>query len=199
MIFDSLKRWLLDPNDPERESFVPGRRSFLIMGGFALPGTMLGGKLLAATEGGLLVPVVDAKTLITPAWLLKEVAREFANSLKFVTKVETIASDGVRLGDTVSGAMMTSQFYSEIAPPSDPSVDINAYREQHVRPVAERLAARANAQGLNRFGDLALPQDGAEGWRVRSPNAGVSLRLVKQYDIYEDREMWRVDFIGGKA
>ena len=47
--------------------------------------------------------------------------------------------------------------------------------------------------------DLDIPMDGATGYRASVPELGLSVRVVKQFDIRSNQNLMRIDLLGGWA
>jgi hypothetical protein len=91
----------------------------------------------------------------------------------------------------------TSQWCFEPNPAIRP-LDRYDARKRLIEPAMRAMAFVTTAKGLNTFGELALPVTGCEAARASDPAAGLSVRVVRLYDLSRDGERLYFDVLGGK-
>lgn len=71
--------------DPERALWRPGRRSFLFMFGAAAVGSLVPAPGMSQLRYDVLIGApTRSVALVTPAWVTRQVARDFINEISFV-------------------------------------------------------------------------------------------------------------------
>ena len=184
------------------------RRGFLSLLGFGGAGLLLDkalpGPVTALLEKPLIMP--SGSVLLTPAWVMKEVAVAFRDSLGPYELKYAPHETGARVGERLGGRLIDTQLSvdaSWIPAEKGHSIvngdDLDAYRKRYIQPLGNQRACEVKRKQVRFVTDLPMDAFAAQVTRVSSKNDGFSLRGSRFYDLSTHGERFRVDLLGAHA
>jgi hypothetical protein len=173
---------------------VLSRRAFLRLLGIAAATPLLPTQVWSLHEPVLapdIVPVLagELSQPMSLQWVVAEALRQIETR---VTRTFQHV-DAHHLGD----AGLAHQIWAHV-PDLNMITSPEAYRQRIIAPFAAHFAQRLHDERWTICGRLPLPlNQGYHTADVFSPQSGLALRAVCGYDVGRDRELLRIDMIGG--
>jgi hypothetical protein len=193
-----IDKWLMDQNVPR---FTTGSAAGSpLVNGAGQTGTSL------VTDGwtsGQLAGKKGDIITIGGVFSVNPLSKESTGQLQqFVLTVDITDTTGAATLSLSPAIVTTGAYQNVTAAPAD-----NAVITFWSMAAAGTMAATVSAQNLifhrdafySGMADLAKPRGGAEYGMVSSKDLNISIRLVEQYDINDDRNKSRLDFLAGFA
>lgn len=123
---------------------------------------------------------------------------------QFVVTADTSDSTGTTATLPISPSIITSGSLQTVSGSPANGAAVTVW---NANPAAGTLATTVSPQGMLFLpdfaawvsADLEMPEGGADGARVQSKQFGVSIRLVRQYQIGTDQNPSRLDILKGEA
>ena len=137
---------------------------------------------------------------IADVYAVNPVTKQSTGQLaQFVLASDTASDGSGNMTITLDRAIYASGATQNVnALPADgKAITIFGHASSYANVVApQNLVFHKDAFVLG-MADLELPEGGAQGQRASDPDAGLSIRLVQQYDINNDRNIVRLDVLYG--
>lgn len=193
-----IARWLMDQNVPRFTTGACAAASTPLVNGAGQSGT----SLVTDGWGAASAPVAGDWFTIAGVYGVNPLSKESTGRLQqFVIAATPTPGTGITL--SISPAIIASGALQNVSalPADDATITylaMGAGGTQAATVSAQNLVFQRDAF-CSAMVDLARPSGGADHGRVSSPLLNVSLRLVQQYDINDDRNRSRVDFLAGFA
>ncbi len=132
--------------------------------------------------------------------MVREVLRSMI--LKADRTFDLIKQPNIMIGSTIPmvgakgfvGHTMRHQFMVGMPPfEADGMVDPDLFTQKYLRPIGAAMMQRVNSENVRAFGVMGYDLPGVN-WAVASdPESGMSVRLVRQYDVMRDQMLARFD------
>jgi len=193
-----IGEWYTDQNVPRFTTGACAAASTPLTNGAGQSGS----SLVTDGWGAASAPVQGDIITIANVYAVNPLSKESTGRLQqFVLTATPTAGTSITL--SISPSIVTSGAYQNVtAAPAD-----NATITYWSMAAGGTLAATVSPQNLvfhpkafaSVMADLVMPEGGAEGTRVSSKLLNLSIRMVKQYGIQDDRNRSRLDILFGSA
>lgn len=193
-----IAKWVEDQNIPRFTSGACAAASTPVVNGAGQTGS----SLVTDGWGAASAPVKGDILTVAGVYGVNAVSKESTGRLQqFVLTATPTAGTDITL--SISPSIITSGALQNVtAAPAD-----NAVVTYWSMAAGGTQAATVSPQNLvfakEAFAtvmvDLAMPRGGANASRVSSRDLNIALRLVEQYDINDDKNRSRLDFLAGNA
>lgn len=168
-------------------------------------GAVVGGLVVAPTS--ILLPHTPLEVIpsaaipslmpLSDTWMTKEVLRLMQERLKRTFTL--IDTPNLKLGSAVQVAEVlrpiAHQFNVSFRPFPTGQLSPDEFRQRYLQPIASTLAQQAEDSGVRAFAEMETDFPGCESVRVSSRQSGMSLRLIRQYDVMSDQMLSRFDML----
>lgn len=193
-----ISNWYTDQNIPKFTTGACAAASTPLVNGAGQTGS----SIVTDGWGAASAPVKGDIVTFSGVYAVSPLSKESTGRLhQFVLTATPTAGTDITL--SISPSIVTSGAYQNVtAAPAD-----NATVTYWSMAAGGTMAATVSPQNLvfhpkafaSVMADLTMPEGGAEGTRVSSKLLNVSIRMVKQYGIQDDRNRSRLDILFGSA
>lgn len=193
-----ISNWYTDQNIPKFTTGACAAASTPLVNGAGQTGS----SIVTDGWGAASAPVKGDIVTFSGVYAVNPLSKESTGRLhQFVLTATPTAGTDITL--SISPSIVTSGAYQNVtAAPAD-----NATVTYWSMAAGGTMAATVSPQNLvfhpkafaSVMADLTMPEGGAEGTRVSSKLLNVSIRMVKQYGIQDDRNRSRLDILFGSA